>query len=70
MENIIDSLGGDELEKSLMKSALVFGFNKEAHQNRPQLLRHAISSIVISLGITDAEKIRKEFKVGSTKPWL
>ena len=59
MENIIDSLGGDELEKSLMKSALVFGFNKEAHQNRPQLLRHAISSIVISLGITDAEKIRK-----------
>lgn len=67
MENIIDSLGGDELEKSLMKSALVFGFNKEAHQNRPQLLRHAISSIVISLGITDAEKIRKEFKVRFNK---
>ena len=61
MENIIDSLGGDELEKSLLKSALVFGFNKEAHQNRPQLLRHAISSIVISLGITNAEKIKEEF---------
>ena len=67
MENIIDSLGGDELEKSLLKSALVFGFNKEAHQNRPQLLRHAISGIVISLGITDAEKIKKEFETRFNK---
>lgn len=62
MENIIDSLGGNDLEKSLMKSALVFGFNKDAHRNRPQLIRHAIYAI-ISLGITDAEKIQKEFRV-------
>lgn len=67
MENIIDSLDWDELEKSLMKSALVFGFNKEAHQNRPQLVRHAISGIVISLGITDVGKIKDEFRVRFNK---